>query len=164
MTGWPPDPDNSIRRDLPPPTKNDLAERDYFIARLDDLVGAARDSAKNWRAGLMGFVSLVTTGIVIQGHQTVAPLDTSWKATVSSLVTLGMVVILLGLWFSFNAEIASQSMNLSLGEIRENYVSLRAYEVAQAVQISRRTHRSMLIAAFRFLLLLAGILLTWWVT
>jgi hypothetical protein len=162
MTSHPSDPDKPSQQPPRSPTERDLAERDAYTARVSASVASARDSAKNWRNGLTGFVTLIITGIVVQGHQAITELDTNWRAIISSFVTVGLAMVVAGLWIAFNAEIMAGSTNLTLADVRAKYSTFEAYEITLAVRVTRKTYQSTRIAGSGFTLLLIGILLTWW--
>ena len=158
MTGQSP----KARRPQRAPTRQELAERDVYADRTARSVEAIRDSVRNWRNGLTGFITLVTTGIVIKGRETTTGLDTTWRATISSLIAIGLVMTTIGLWLALAAETAVDWEKRSLTDIRAEYGSLISYDVARASQAARKLNHSVLVVGFGAALLLTGLLLTWW--
>ena len=162
MTSQPPDPGKPIQPPRGRTGRDITAEREAYATRIAESVAAIRDSARNLRNGLTGFVALVTTGIVVQGHELITGLDSSWRAIISSLVTAGLVTILVGLWIAFRAEVSAYSRNPILADVLDQYSSVQNYEIWLAAQTARKTYQSILVAGLGFILLFAGILLAWW--
>lgn len=158
------DPPRTYRARLPdkPLTPFDLAERAEFDQLVDDSLPGVRDSAAQWRNGLAAFITLVTTGLVIQGRNTVGDLPAGWRAAITTLVALGLALSITGLWQALAAHAGSRSVPLSLAEIHERYGSIRAFRVVLARNAAGRLDVARVAVAAGLLCLLTGIGLTWW--
>ncbi len=143
------------------PTASDLAERDRFAELTHDSMRAVRASAEAWRNGLAAFITLVTTGVIIQGRTTVSELPVGWRLATTLLVAIGIVAAVVGLWQALVAQ-AGVPVAITLPDVRQRYGSLQALEVLSAVRDARRLDRARHWVAASILLLLSGVVLTWW--
>lgn len=152
------------RADLPAraPTKADLAERDRYAQLTATSALSVRGSAQAWRTGLAAFITLVTTGVVIKGRDTTAGLSGGWRASITVLVAGGLALAVAGLWQALAAEAGTDPEKQTLQGIRENHGTLAAYEVYVAAQAAHRLQWGRRFVAGAFVLLLAGIAVTWW--
>ena len=121
--------DKPLRPRLPrsAASKADLDERDRYAKLTAGSADAVRGSAQAWRTGLTAFITLVTTGVVIQGRNSTASLHVGWRAVVIALVSGGLVLAVLGLWQALAAEAGTRPRNETLQDIRAAYGSLTSY-------------------------------------
>ena len=144
------------------PSAGSVAERDAFAALVNQSLPAARASAAAWRNGLTAFLTLVTTGVVIKGRDTMADMPTSWRIWVSVLIGLGLALAVAGLWLALAAHAGTRGRMVSLDDIHRDYGSVAAFEVILADEAASKLRTGRLVVAAALLLLLTGIGLTWW--
>ena len=125
-----PSPAQAQRARLPQhsPTKADLDERDRYAKLAAGSADAVRASAQAWRTGLTAFITLVTTGVVIQGRNSTADLPVAWRAVVIVLVGGGLVLAVLGLWQALAAEAGTRPRKQTLQDIRTTYGTFTTYQ------------------------------------
>jgi hypothetical protein len=156
-------PEQPARARLPrsAPTKADLAERDQFARLVAGSADAVRASAQAWRTGLTAFITLVTTGVVIQGRNSTASLPAAWRAIAITAVGGGLLLAVLGLWQALAAEAGTRPEHESLQDIRDAYGSLARYQAHLAEVASARLRWGIRAATAAITLLFAGIVVTW---
>lgn len=144
-----------------PPTKTDLDERDRFAKITAGSVDAVRASAQAWRTGLTAFITLVTTGVVIQGRNSTASLPAGWRAAAIVAVGGGLALAILGLWQALGAEAGTRPKKETLQEIRASYGSLTTYQAHLADMAAARLQWGIRAATAAIAALFAGIVITW---
>ncbi|GAA2650791.1 hypothetical protein [Paractinoplanes durhamensis] len=143
------------------PAASDLAERDRFTELARESARAVRTSAEAWRNGLAAFITLVTTGVVLQGRNSVATLAVGWRVAATLLVAAGLTAAVAGLWQALTVQ-AGIPVAIALPEVRRRFGSLQALEIATAVRDARRLRLARRWVAAALALLLAGVVVTWW--
>ena len=138
------------------------ADREAFDILVKDALPAVRSMAAAWRTGLTALVTLVTTGVVLTGRNAAATLTVPWRIAVTLSVGLGLALALAGLWNALTAEVGARARLHTLDDIRDRYASVTAYQVGLAAAASRRLSTARIFVAASLVLLLAGVLLTWW--
>jgi hypothetical protein len=158
-----PRPEQPARARLPrsAPTKTDLGERDQYARLAAGSADAVRASAQAWRTGLTAFITLVTTGVVIQGRNSMASLPTAWRAIAIIAVGGGLLLAVLGLWQALAAEAGTRPKQETLQDIRNAYGSLAAYQAHLADIAAARLRWGIRAATAAITLLFAGIVVTW---
>ncbi len=143
------------------PSKADLDERDRFAKVTAGSPDAVRASAQAWRTGLTAFITLVTTGVVIQGRNSTASLPAGWRAAAIAAVGGGLTLAMLGLWQALAAEAGTRPRKETLQEIRASYGSLTTYQAHLADTAAARLHWGIRAATAAIAVLFAGIVVTW---
>lgn len=145
------------------PSQGSLAERDAFAALARQSLPGVRGSAETWRNGLIAFLTLVTTGVILKGRDTTAGLPTSWRVLVTVFIGGGLVLAVVGLWRVLAAQAGTRYRLSTREDIRRAYGTVETYQVALADRATDdlNTGRRFVIAALAFLLI--GIGVTWWV-
>jgi hypothetical protein len=143
------------------PSKIDLDERDRFAKVAAGSADAVRASAQAWRTGLTAFITLVTTGVVIQGRNSTASLPVSWRAAAIAAVGSGLALAILGLWQALAAEAGTRPRKETLQEIRASYGSLTTYQAHLADAAAVRLKWGIRAATAAIAALFAGIVITW---
>lgn len=143
------------------PSKADLDERDRFAKITAGSADAVRASAQAWRTGLTAFITLVTTGVVIQGRNSTASLPAGWRAAAIVAVGGGLVLAMIGLWQALGAEAGTRPRKETLQDIRASYGSLNAYQAHLADTAAARLQWGIRAATAAIALLFAGIVITW---
>jgi hypothetical protein len=138
------------------------ADQDAFRALIDDAVPAVQKMAAAWRTGLVGLITVLTTGIVLTGRTTTTDLTTGWRAAVTATIGGGLALAIVGLWHALAAEAGSKTRLQSLDQIRTQYASVQAYQVGLAATAANRLQDARRLVATALALLLTGVLLTWW--
>jgi len=92
------------RRPAAPPSPSDLKERDRYATLTSESLVTVRASAQTWRNGLAAFITLVTTGVVIEGRDNTAGLTAGWRIVVTALIAGGLALAVVGLWQALAAE------------------------------------------------------------
>jgi len=145
-----------------PPSAADLAERDRFDQLVRESLPAVQASAEAWRNGLVVFITLLGTAMVIKGRDTTTTLPTEWKAAVTALVGGGMALALVGLWFALAAQVGDRPLKITLAEIHSEYVSVDNFKVVMAIQAARKLDLARRTVGLALVLLLTGTTVTWW--
>jgi hypothetical protein len=115
-----------------------------------------------WRTGLTGLITLVTTGIVLTDRTATTSLTTPWRIAVTAAIGGGLGLAILGLWHTLAAEAGARTRLQSLADIRARHASVEAWKVSQAAVAARRLRTARALVAAALVLLLTGVLLTWW--
>jgi hypothetical protein len=156
------DPVPRARKPATAPSKTDLDERDRYAKLTAGSMDTVRGSAQTWRTGLAAFITLVTTGVVIQGRDTTDGLAEHWRVLITVLIGGGLLLAVLGLWQALAAEVGTDPRKQTLQDIRAVHGTLTAYEVYLAAQAARRLQWGRRAVVGAVTLLLAGIAATWW--
>jgi hypothetical protein len=154
--GWE-DVSSSVR-----PRPVSAADRKAFEALVSDALPAVRSMVVAWRTGLTGFITLVTTGVVLTGQKTTTDLTFPWRVAVTLAIGWGLGLAILGLWHALAAEVGARTRLQSLEDIRARYASVQAYQVGLAAAAGHRLQAARTLSAAALGLLLTGVLLTWW--
>jgi hypothetical protein len=135
-----------------------------FEALGQKSLDAARASAQTWRTGLSGLITVVAAAAVVSGRTTVAELSTGWRAAVTTAVGGSLVLIVWALWVTLTVEAGGRRVRtLTLEEMLGNrHATVAAFQAAESRQARNALHRAGTAGAAALILLLAGILLTWW--
>jgi hypothetical protein len=147
--------------DVPPSTRS-LAEQAAFEELSRQSLSAVRQSAEAWRNGSAGLLALVTTGVVVSGRDLAAGLAAPWRAAVSILIVVGIALTLVGLWQALGAQAGTRARRMSLTQIRRIHGSLDGYRLWLADEAANRLRIARLAIASALVLLLAGVVLSWW--
>jgi hypothetical protein len=150
------------RRPSSGPDEGSLAERDAFAEVARQSLVEVRSSAEAWRNGLSAFITLVTTGVIIKGRDTVAGLPTSWKLIVTVLVGGGLACAVVGLWQVLAAQAGTRHRLTSREGLRREYGSVEVYQVAIAAQAVDKLNIGRRLVVAALILLLGGVAVTWW--
>lgn len=138
------------------------ADREGFDALAKEALPTVRAMAAAWRTGLTALITLVTTGIILKGRTDTTNLSLPWRIAVTLTIGVGLALAILGLWHALAAEVGARTRLHTLDDIRARYASVQAYQVGQAAAVGRRLNIARMLVAVALLLLLAGVLLTWW--
>ena len=138
------------------------SEREAFEALVADSLPTVRAAAQAWRNGLTGLLTLVITGVVIQGRTTASELPASWRLAMTLLIGGGLSTAVLGLWQALAAEAGTRTGPRTLTGIHEHHASVSAYQVALANTAGRRLGKARNSVAVALALLVAGVATTWW--
>lgn len=139
----------------------DLTERDQYARLTAGSANAVRGSAKTWETALTAFITLITAGVIIKGHDSTSDLSTGWRICVVALVGGGLLLAVFGLWQTVAAEAGTHPETATLQDIREAHGTLDAYQVYLAVNAARRLRWGIRSAAAAMTLLIAGVAATW---
>ncbi len=150
------------RRPAAPPSPSDLKERDRYATLTSESLVTVRASAQTWRNGLAAFITLVTTGVVIEGRDNTAGLTAGWRIVVTALIAGGLALAVVGLWQALAAEAGTGIQIQTLEGIRARYLTLDAYQVSLAVNAAHRLQRGRYAVVGALACLLAGVIVTWW--
>jgi hypothetical protein len=150
------------RKPATAPDRASLAERDRFADLHRTQSASLNATAQSWRNGLAAFITLVTTGLVIKGQDSAAALPTTWRLAVTLLLGGGLALTVTGLWLTLAAEAGSDMRLRSLPDIRREYGSLAGYELHVVDNGAKALARGRYAVALALVLLLAGIITTWW--
>lgn len=144
------------------PSEGSLAERDAFTALARQSLPEVRASAEAWRNGLTAFLTLVITGVIIKGRDTISGLPTSWRVLVTVLIGGGLALAVAGLWRVLGAQAGTRYRLSTRQDIRRTYGTVEAYQVAVADRATDKLDvgRRLVIAALAFLLIGVGV--SWW--
>jgi hypothetical protein len=145
-----------------PPSPSDLEERDRYATLTSESLATVRASAQTWRNGLAAFITLVTTGVVIEGRDNTAGLTAGWRIAVTVLIAGGLSLAVVGLWQALAAEAGTGIQTQTLQDIRARHSSLDAYQVILAVNAAHRLRRGRYAVVAALACLLAGVVVTWW--
>jgi hypothetical protein len=151
-----------VRKPKSGPSKAQLAERDRFAQLTATSLESVRVTAQTWRNGLAGFITLVTTGVIIKGRDTTSNLTTGGRVTVTVLVGAGLALAVAGLWLALTAEAGLDTRTRDLHGIRQEHLTLRNYEVAVAERRARMLGIGRWVVAGALACLLGGVAAAWW--
>lgn len=158
--GPPPHPFAAAQSGRPRPIS--AADREAFDALTREALPAVQSMAAAWRTGLTALITLVTTGVVLTGRTSATTLTVPWRVAVTLTVGGGLALAIAALWHALAAESGARTRLLTLDDILAEYASVQAYQTGQAAVAGRRLQSARTLAAFAMVLLLTGILLTWW--
>lgn len=150
------------RKPARPPSRADLIERDRYAQLAAESIDTVRASAQTWRTGLTAFITLVTTGMIIKGPDTTIGLATGWRTLITALIGGGLLLACIGLWQALAAEAGTAPEKQTLHDIRAAHGTLTAYQVHLAARAAQRLQWGRRAVAVAAILLLAGIIATWW--
>ena len=144
------------------PSEGSLAERDAFTALARQSLTEVRASAEAWRNGLTAFLTLVTTGIIIKGRDTIEGLSTAGRALVTVLIVGAVALAMAGLWRVLAAQAGTRYRLSARQDIQRAYGTIEAYQLAVADRATDDLDvgRRLVVAALAMLLI--GIGVSWW--
>ena len=146
----------------PPPPGRDQVEAFTELTRQS--LPAVRASAQVWRNGLSGLITLVGTGAVISGRTTASDLSTGWRLMVTTAIEGSLALAIRGLWVALTVETGGRRTQVvTLDDIlNQGHATVAAFQAAQANAAGRELQAARNAGAGALVLLLTGILLTWW--
>jgi len=118
-------------------------------------------SAERWRTGLAGFVTILTTALVITGPANVEGLAAEWKWLVVGLLGVGIITALRAAWVAQSAASPTSNGVEQLHELLEKWGSVRSYEVAVAASSASQLRIAKVYMAASIVALVLGVL-AWW--
>lgn len=142
-----------------PNVARDLAAWEAYVAG-----SLARETAtaEKWRTGLAGFITLITTALIIKGPASVDELAPEWRWLVIGLLALGIVMALIATWKAQAAAAPGSDGVEHLEQVVTKWGSVRGYEAAQAKDVARgvAVAKGWIIASISALL---AAVIAWWV-
>ncbi len=121
--------------DAPPPRYREPkdAPSPFLIANLrawqamtTSTTARTEATAKVWRNGLAGFVTLVLSALVLKGPD-ISSIATPYKWFVIGLFVLGICAAVFGLWCALRAEAPQQAL-LEFGKLMDEHGSMAEYD------------------------------------
>lgn len=107
------------------------------IAEWDALVAGSLDrattTAEKWRTGLAGFVTIMTSVLLLKGPDA-QKIALPWNLLVIVPLVLGVILLVVGLWHALSAS-APQSSPHNYATVVDTYGTVRAYSIAVANSI-----------------------------
>ncbi|MFE5285462.1 hypothetical protein ACFRAQ_10915 [Nocardia sp. NPDC056611] len=155
MTGTPP-PFRRPQHGPPSSAARDIAEWDALVAGSIDRATA---TAEKWRTGLAGFVTIVTSVLLLKGPDA-QKLAHPWHALVIGLFVLAVVLLVAGLWQALSAS-APQSHSRDYASVIGAYGSVRAYSITVANTINDALDRAKVFVLVALIAFASGIA-AWW--
>ncbi|MEU4711184.1 hypothetical protein AB0G00_32645 [Nocardia salmonicida] len=139
-----------------PSATRDIAEWDTLVAGSLDRATA---TAEKWRTGLAGFVTIVTSVLLLKGPDS-QKIERPWNFLVIGLFVIGAGLLVGGLWHALSAS-APQSRSQNYSDIVERYGTVRAYSIAVANSIYTSLERAKLLVISALAVFGMGIV-AWW--
>jgi hypothetical protein len=101
----PPPPGTPARVSLPPTQSTEAALRDEeeFNKAATTQLANTRKTAENWKNGLAGLLTLVTTVLFIKGKSTISEFTPGWRIAVGVLLLAALAVSVWGTWLGLRA-------------------------------------------------------------
>lgn len=116
----------------PSPLDPDAAQVEAEWQKLSAIsLPQMRASASRWRDGLAALVTIVTTGLVISGPESVGRLPGAWRWWVAGLLVGGLLVAVAGLLFALMAA-AGRPRILTREEFGRTWKTVAALEAHDA--------------------------------
>lgn len=134
----------------------DIAEWDALVVGSIDRATA---TAEKWRTGLAGFVTIITSVLLLKGPDA-QKLERPWNYLVIALLILGVMLLLKGLWTALAAS-APGSRTQNYAEVIDKYGSVRAYSITVANSIYSALDRAKVYVLCALIAFCAGIA-AWW--
>ncbi len=149
-----------FRKPAKSPTATDLKNG----AEWDDLVDTSLDrvtaNAEKWRTGLAGFITIVTSLLLLKGPESVSKIALPWGPVVVLLLIVAVVLTVIGLWHAQAAAAPPEKMLDRTAFFRAN-VTVRAGRVAAARQALGRLRSAQRLVTAALACLVLGIAM-WW--
>lgn len=131
----------------------------------DELVGTSLDraqaSAEAWRNGLAGFVTILTSVLILKGPESAASMTLGWRISVGAMLLLGATVAIAALWQALSAASPRLTVSKSFDDVVSDWGSVAAYKVGRAGQILSRIESAKALMLCSLALLGAGYAV-WW--
>jgi hypothetical protein len=143
------------------PSPADLAERDRYARLAAGSADTVRGSARAWETALTAFITLITTGVIVKGRDSIIGLTTGWRISIVILAGGGLLLAVYGLWLTVAAEAGTHPETKTLQDIRQAHGTLDAYQVYLATGAARRLRWGIRSAAAAMTLLIVGVVATW---
>lgn len=142
------------------PSASTAADLKHWLALRDEGLTRTKAAAMAWRNGLAGFITLLTSVLVLKGADLSAVAQPYRSVTIVCLLG-GATLAIIGLWCALAAEAPAEG-RASLQAVVKKHKSVPAYlqDVAFASQKKLRLARRFVAGA---LILLLGGLAFWWV-
>lgn len=141
-----------------PPTATAANLKDWLGLR-DAGLTRTMATATAWRNGLAGFVTLLTSVLVLKGADLSAVTQPYRSVTIVGLLG-GTTLALIGLWYALAAEAPAEGQ-ASLKAVVKRHRTVAAYLQAVALASQKKLRRARRFVAVALVLLLVG-LASWW--
>lgn len=137
---------------------SELAAFDKLVA---DSLSSVHESIRVWRNGLAGLITLISTGAVFIGRDSVKGVAEVWRLGIAGAMASGLLLASVGLWQTLVAEAGDKTRLRSLRTIHEQYDSVAAYKVSLAMQAGSCLRRARLVAGVALGVMLLGAFIGW---
>ncbi|MFI6999335.1 hypothetical protein [Nocardia sp. NPDC050175] len=134
----------------------DIAEWDALVAGSLDRATA---TAEKWRAGLAGFVTIITSVLLLKGPDA-QKIERPWNLLVIALLIIGVALLVAGLWKALAAS-APQSRSQTYAAVIDHHGTVRGYLIAVANTIYRSLDHAKLFVLAALVVFGLGIT-AWW--
>ncbi|GGN99368.1 hypothetical protein [Nocardia rhizosphaerihabitans] len=139
-----------------PSAADDIADWDALVVGSLDRATA---TAEKWRTGLAGFVTIVTSVLLLKGPDS-QKIERPWNFLVIGLLVIGAGLLVGGLWHALSAS-APRSRSQNYSDIVDRYGTVRAYSIAVANSIYTSLERAKLLVIAALAVFGMGIV-AWW--
>lgn len=144
-----------------PPADGTADNLTRWRALIDGSSARSTLTAQTWRNGLAGFVTLLTSVLILKGSD-IGKVEEPRNYMVIALLALGAAAAIWGLWAALNAE-APPLTDVDYSDTVARHGSIAAYEQniyrSSATALAKARHR-----VFAALVLLLAGSVTWWLS
>lgn len=143
------------------PSLPELANQEQFDKLVDESLDSTMASAEKWRNGLAGFVSILSTGLLLKGPDTVKDIASGWRYPLAACVGIGLLGVIVGLWFALGAAAGTPHL-LTLPALLAEHESVRGYRVDTAAKLAESLKKARRAFAGGLAFLTVAAFSMWW--
>ncbi|MGW0451978.1 hypothetical protein [Gordonia sputi] len=147
------------RRPTQPPPDDAAANLAAWDLLVDNSIERATVTAEKWRAGLAGFIALITSLLIIKGPDA-QKIPAPWIYVLVIAFAAGIVLAIIGLWKAQSASSPGLD-SVDYTEVIKKYGSIRTYSVAVAIGSADKIKTAKRFVAGALIALGVGIV-AWW--
>ncbi|WP_287001871.1 hypothetical protein [Gordonia sp. UBA7860] len=147
------------RRPTQPPPADAAANLAAWDLLLDNSIERATATAEKWRAGLAGFIALITSLLIIKGPDA-QKIPAPWIYVLVIAFAAGIVLAIIGLWKAQSASSPGLD-SVDYTEVIKKYGSIRTYSVAVAIGSADKITTAKRFVAGALIALGVGVV-AWW--
>lgn len=144
-----------------PSSSDALKNIDDWEKLVSTSLERAQASAEVWRNGLAGFVTILTSVLILKGPEAASSMTFCWRVGVSALFLLGAAAAIAALWQALSAASPKLTIRESVDDVTNEWGSVEAFKVGTAGDVLARLSLAKGLMLVALGLLGAGYIM-WW--
>lgn len=156
-----PQPQPRYRKPSSGPSPAFVQDMTAWTALVDSSIERASAAAEKWRAGLAGFITVVTSILILKGPDAAQKLPYPWNLVVVGLLVTGAVFAVRGLWYALSAS-APPNATQHFQAIIKEHGTIRAFGTHVANESHKQLAKAKRWVLAALIALIMGIV-AWWI-
>lgn len=121
-----------------PSSSDALKNIDDWEKLVSTSLERAQASAEVWRNGLAGFVTILTSVLILKGPEAASSMPLCWRIGVGALFLLGVAAAIAALWQALSAASPKLTIGKSVADVTDEWGSVEAFKVGNAGNVLSR--------------------------